>query len=70
MFVDAIVDPVVNRATLHQDIALLQMNNLPVDVHVNGASHHYSVINGFGSMVSRCNTRVVLNNSKYCAFFV
>ena len=33
----AIVDPIVNRASLYQDIALLQVHPVSIDVHVNRA---------------------------------
>ena len=60
----AAIDPIVDRAALHEHVARLQMDDRIIELHVDLTRHDDSIINGIRPVVPRRNPGRKLDDAK------
>src|SRR5881628_2508858 len=60
----AAIDPIVDRAALHEHVARLQMDDRVIELHVDLIRHDDGIINGIRPVVSRRNPGRKLDDAK------
>src|SRR5215469_1326691 len=60
----AAVDPIVDRASLHQHIAGLEMDGRTVELHVDLARHYDGVVDRVGAVIARARPWSELKNAE------
>src|SRR5712692_2872668 len=61
----AAIDPVVQRALLHQRIARAQVDHCAVELHVDLARNHHRIVDRLGAMIARRDARLVFDQPEY-----
>src|SRR5258708_5901669 len=58
------VHPVVQRRLLHERIAGAQLDHRIVEMHLDLARDHHSVVDGLGAVPARCDARLVAHSAE------